>query len=357
MSTTSELTLAQRVTMANKPLGFNALVVERTSRCNARCSICYQGSSPEGKEQKGDHAPRGGQDLAPELIRRALLEGSHLDCLNKRFHLAGGEAFLDAELCRALFAYAHSLGYYDITTTTNGFWGKSLRRARTLTRRMREAGVTNLELSTDHWHAPFVKPATINHCLQACLESGIAVNLRLLATQEHTHAATLATLDPDLLNHTARVTCGPVFAVGRASEQLSADDFFRRGAEGRCFAVLNLAIIPNGDIFPCCAGMDHTDGLLFGNIATHALAQAVHNINHSPLFRVVSYAGVARFLKPLQELGYPMQASEEYGNMCDLCSTIFSNHQMVQDLTRYNAQMETEQLRMAIEYLQHSSAA
>ncbi|MBF0183132.1 MAG: radical SAM protein [Magnetococcales bacterium] len=352
-----DLSLTQRVTLANKPLGFNALVVERTSRCNARCSICYQGSSPQGKEQRGEESPRGGQDLAPELIRRALLEGSRLDCLNKRFHLAGGEAFLDAELCLDLFSYAHALGYYDITTTTNGFWAKSLPRARSLTRRMREAGVTSIELSTDHWHAPFVKPATINHCMQACLECGIAVNLRLLATQEHTHAATLATLDPDLLNHTSRITCGPVFAVGRAAEQIDADDFFRRGAEGRCFAVLNLAIVPSGDVFPCCAGMDHTDALLFGNIASHSLADIVHNMNQSPLFRVVSYAGVARLLKPLQEMGYAMQASEAYGNMCDLCTTIFSDHKMVADLTRYNAQTESEQIRLAIDYLLNASTA
>ncbi|WP_130472226.1 radical SAM/SPASM domain-containing protein [Candidatus Magnetaquicoccus inordinatus] len=351
------LSLAQRVTLANKPLGFNALVVERTSRCNARCAICYQGSSPQGKVQKGKKSANDAKDLSPELIRRALLEGSRLDSLNKRFHLAGGEAFLDAELCLELFAYAQSLGYYDITTTTNGFWAKSPDKARILTRRMREAGVTNIELSTDHWHAPFVQPTTINNCLRACLEAGISVNLRLLATHEHTHAATLATLDPYLLNHTTRITCGPVFAVGRATEQLSTEEFFRRGAEGRCFAVLNLAIVPNGNVFPCCAGMDHTDGLLFGNIAEQHLAEIVHNINHSPLFRVVSYAGVSRFLQPLQHLGYPMKTSEEYGNMCDLCSTIFSNRQMVADLSRYNSQLEAEQVRMAIEYLQQSSAA
>ena len=49
--------LVHRIALFQRmPLTFNALVVEKVARCNARCAMCYQSAGPRGSEEIGDVA-------------------------------------------------------------------------------------------------------------------------------------------------------------------------------------------------------------------------------------------------------------------------------------------------------------
>ena len=51
--------------------------------------------------------------------------------------------------------------------------------------RLREAGLTDMEISWDAWHRPYVSPEAISNCLDACYETGIRSTLRVLSTKTH----------------------------------------------------------------------------------------------------------------------------------------------------------------------------
>ncbi|MBF0111029.1 MAG: radical SAM protein [Magnetococcales bacterium] len=336
----------------NRPLFFHSLVVECTDRCNAACDICYQSSSPKGASFSGSAT-----DLAIEVIERALREGMEIQQLHKRFHLAGGEAFLDVDRCVRLFEHARKCGYHSLTSTTNGFWAKNKARGLAVAKRVRKAGLNSIELSTDHWHLPYVSAATIDNCIAICRETGISVNLRTLATLDHTHHEILSRLAPESIDHVTRITCGPVFSVGRARDVLPLDRFVRRGGEGSCYSVLNLAINPAGDVFPCCAGLDHTDGMLFGNVHHKPLEEIVRGMDQSKILRTLVFFGARHFIPILHDAGLEIPAIETYGNSCDLCVTIFSNPRHVAAIREYHARLDHRALAAATAHLESRLSA
>ena len=121
---------------------------------------------------------------------------------------------------------------------------------------MRENGLTNIEISFDHWHEKYEKSSSINNCIEACLEYGIKVNLRTLATKSKLHGDVLKKLNKDLINRIHQITCGQVFSVGRAKYKLKNSDFYKQSGSGNCYTALNLAVSSTGAVYPCCAGLD-----------------------------------------------------------------------------------------------------
>ncbi len=63
---------------------YDSLVLENTNKCTAKCAICYQAA---GEQNSCDR-------LDVKIAKKCIREAFALDCLKKRFHLAGGESFI-----------------------------------------------------------------------------------------------------------------------------------------------------------------------------------------------------------------------------------------------------------------------
>jgi MoaA/NifB/PqqE/SkfB family radical SAM enzyme len=107
-------------------LHFNALVIESTERCNARCAMCYQAAGPKGSDIRGD------SELDLAAIESIIDQAIRLPNLRKRVHLSGGETFLDFSKALSIFRYAKRAGFERIGTTTMPF---GRRTGRLLTKR------------------------------------------------------------------------------------------------------------------------------------------------------------------------------------------------------------------------------
>ncbi|MEO1145911.1 MAG: radical SAM protein [Cyanobacteria bacterium J06638_22] len=300
------------------PITFNGLVIENTNRCNAKCSMCYQSSGPHGSDIFGKH------HLKNSVIKKAMKDAQNISALESRFHLAGGESFLEPESCFELFEYAKFCGYKKITTTTNCYWGYKLDSAKSFAKRMKISGVTQIEISWDIWHLPYIKPDSVNNAIIACSEQGIYTNLRVLATKSHSIEEALLLLSSDALNLVDEISTGAVFRTGRAKVELDAGDFFSgTGEGGNCHSVLHLTVNARGDVYPCCAGADQTDSLSFGNIHNESISNIYSVMNNSRLLRTLVFQGVGAFVPILEAHGFILDQS--FGNICNLCWNIFSN--------------------------------
>ena len=313
---TKERELDKILLLLRMPICYNSLVMENTNRCNARCRMCYQ-SAGEGKEC-------GRVDL--EVAERCIREAAEIETVGSRFHLAGGETFLYPDECYTLFQVAYDAGFASITATTNGFWGSDLTSAREKCARMRDSGVTGIELSWDHWHGEFIPARAIDNCLLACRENDIDVNLRLLSTKRHKMDESLSLLDSESLRLAQTISCGPVIASGRAMEALDRDDIYmsERGARGSCFTALNLTVNSFGEVFPCCSGFETCRSCAFGNIYDTPISEIVSKMNSDPMLRQLVFMGAESFLPMLHDGGCEIREGD-YRTACEMCSAIFSD--------------------------------
>jgi hypothetical protein len=322
------------------PMMFQALVVESTTRCNAKCGMCYQGAGPKGSDYLGDAA------LDVDDIKRVIRSGRSIPSLASRFHMAGGEAFIKIDECVEIFSYASALGWREVSCTTNAYWAADIAKAHGLARRLRDAGLQRAEISWDYWHGPHIPAHAINNCLHAMEANDIQTHLRLLTSRSHSAEEALAMLSPAALAKASAITSAPVFQVGRAME-LPAQDIYTSDQNATCHAALNLTVNARGFVYPCCAGFDQTNSELFGNVRDRDIADIAAEINRSLLVRLVVFEGINSLRPILQRLGEELK--DQYSSICGMCFEVFSDPQRVRKLTDFFQQIEAEALQEALE--------
>jgi hypothetical protein len=321
------------------PMMFQALVVESTTRCNAKCGMCYQGAGPKGSDYLGDAS------LSVDDVKRVIGSGLSIPSLASRFHMAGGEAFIKIDDCVEIFSYASELGWREVSCTTNAYWAADIAKAHRLARRLRDAGLQRAEISWDHWHGPHIPAQAINNCLHAMEAHDIQTNLRLLTSRSHSAEEALAMLSPAALAKASVITSAPVFQVGRAMT-LPAQDIYPGDPDATCHSALNLTVNARGFVYPCCAGFDQTHAELFGSIRDRDLADIAADINRSLLVRLVVFEGINSLRPILRLLGEELEA--QYSSICGMCFEVFSDPARVRKLTSFFQQIEVEALQEAL---------
>lgn len=338
--------LATYAQFLHMPMAFGSLVIENTNRCNARCRHCYQYSGPQGSEVWGLAS------LSVEELETVIREALQIETLYPRFHLSGGEAFLDIDMCLHLFRVARESGFHDITAVTNAFWAKRREHAFDVIQRARLAGLTSLEISWDAWHREWVPPEAIENCLEACWEHEVESNLRVLTTKSHSVEEALSYLLPETVEKASRITSGPVFASGRAARELDADDFYvsRMSLDESCHSTLNLTVNSFGNVYPCCAGYDQTDTYVIGNIRRQSIVDIAEAISNSALLRLVVFRGISVLAEIIEGRG--VKVGRDYRGICQMCWSIFSRPDCVEAASEHLAESYRRSLEDVIRRLE-----
>lgn len=324
------------------PLTYHALAMEITNRCTAQCSICYQSAVKP-------NSPKA-VDLPEEFAKQAITDASKSPFIYKRFHLAGGEAFLDLDKCMRLFEHAKKSGFFEITATTNAFWAKNLSKARKIAEKLRKNGVTGLEVSSDYWHQQYVLPSAIDNCVTACKEVDIKIILRVLSTKTHPIGETFKFLDSKTLEISNIIVCGNVFLTGKAGIELTSTEVKTNCFNFPCYSVLNFAVNTHGTVTPCCAGLDQSK-LNFGNIKENSLTEIVASMNKSQIARILAFFGTSFFLPILEKAGIYLTKDKTFATACELCSTIFSDERHILVIEDHLRELQKKSIQQAISYL------
>lgn len=345
----SELSLdrSKIILLSMMPLSFKGLVFETTRICNANCDICYQSAGPIKPFEQDGH-----ETVPVDLLVETIKEASGIETLGRRFHIAGGEAFIFMDDCIRLFETARTSGFLDLTGTTNAFWAKDDDRAKQVCRRLRKAGVTSLEISWDFWHKKHISPASIENCLKACRAVDIETNLRLLTSPRHSISEALSYLNEGAVEYPITITSSPVFPSGRALTKLDKDEFFLFNEDlyKGCHSCLSLTVNPFGYVSPCCAGFDQTNYAAFGNIRTDSIVNIVSSMGQDPLIRALIFNGIGFLIDILRELG--IEYNNESAHMCSVCRELFSQQTYIELLEQHFFNAQERGFQKAIDYLE-----
>lgn len=307
------------------PFYFSQLVLQTTWTCTAKCAMCYQSAGPKGSDRFGRAS------LPVELLKTAITQATEIACLEPHLHVVGGEALIELEPVLDLIRHARASGFSEISITTNGFWGQDTKRAADHCQRLKEAGLTRMDLSWDRWRRPFISGDALSTCLEQAHAIGLPVHLRFLTSLEDTVADLMDDLRPEAIALAGEVFSDTVAGTGRAATDLDPEVVPRsRDLSAACFRDLTLTVNPSGGVYPCCSGLDQTRSLGFGNIHETPLPEIAKRMENSKLLRMIVFGGISSVLRLLPDEHQAL--ADQQSSICSLCWTLFSDKHAVSAL-------------------------
>lgn len=286
--------------------------------CTAQCAHCRFGCTNEGTPERPDFE-------LPYLTAKKLKNAFGLDMAV----VLGGEPTLFREETVALLQRLHSLGIAT-RIETNACWADSYDEAVSFLMPLKEMG-TNVMLSLDGFHDPYVPIEKVANAVKACAALGVNYNLEMPYLDPVNKDNETDRRTEELFSSLSSYTGfeipkyeGGVLFVGRAAE-VFGDQFAQdRGIpQETCTAVpwwpdgdidtTNLVILePGGYITKGC-------GIAIGNAYEQDVVEMLkeYKASEHPIFSVLMKEGPAGLAKLAEQYGFQMK--KDYADKCHLC--------------------------------------
>lgn len=286
--------------------------------CTAKCSHCRFSCTNEGEPELPDFE-------TPYLAAKQLKESFGLDIAV----VLGGEPTLYEEETTRLLRRLNSLGLAT-RLETNASWAGSYEEAARFLRPLKELE-TNVMLSLDGFHDPFVPIEKIANAIRACIDLGVNYNLEMPYLDIEKKDNEIDRRTEELFESLSSYTGvkipkyeGGVLFVGRAAETYG--DQFAKGrgipkepctkvpwwSDGEIDTTDLIILEPGGYITKGC-------GIAIGNLHETDLIEMLQNYraeNH-PVFSVLMKQGPFGLAKLAEQYGYRIK--EDYADKCHLC--------------------------------------
>lgn len=296
------------------------------NKCNATCKHCAVDSSPFERFSMTD-----------EQIFK-VIDSSFYDCSSPSIGLSGGEAFLNYKRLKQIIKYATNKGA-RVSVNSNGFWGKSIEKAREIVRELKELELSKLVISIDEFHEEFINADLPMNVILACKQEHLEVQLQYVSVKNGKRLSDfLSRYGDSLLNIECREI--PLHPVGRGAQFSREILFINTGIPtGLCPSAI-LSISAKGDIIPCCNTAGHLPGLRIGDINTNSLPDVDVDFRKDPLFIILCQYGPHAFIKKAIAHGYIVD--DGYIDQCHLCYTLFKNEKTAKILRQSSRQILDE---------------
>ena len=158
----------------------STITILGTYRCTAMCSNCCFGSNPWISQR-----------LDLDQIKKFINEGYSIGSA-KLVVFSGGECFLLGKDLTEAVSFAASKGL-KTRCVTNGYWAKSMASGRRRLAELKEAGLTELNVSTGDFHQKYVDEDAVVNALCLGVELEFA-NTLVVVELQRTSTVTMETL-------------------------------------------------------------------------------------------------------------------------------------------------------------------
>ncbi len=307
-----------------------------TRRCNMSCGHCSVESSPHIKVEPT-------REELLERVRDAAQSGV------KGILITGGEAMLRAPLVLEILRECKVL-CVGTAMTSNGFWGRDARKAETTLQELIDAGLGQLTISFDRYHAEFQGPQAVENIIRAGQKRNFTVRV----------SVTRALDDTELNEITAPFDALPgvqlrfydVQPIGRARNLEGA---LRAETGGFCNACGTPALTDDGRMTTCNGPSYFSptySPLIIGDLKEESMGTLLERHASDPILETIRTFGPEYLLKELSSLpGFEDFARPSYGGMCELCLHVNSNEKAVNALYTHLSQPRLVATRMAARYV------
>jgi hypothetical protein len=265
----------------------------------------------------------------------------------------GGEAFLLGKDLRTAVAYISQKGILT-RIVTNAFWAKSMERALEVLSDLKEAGLTELNISCDDYHQAFIPLENVKNANAAALEIGLPA--LLIHRQKVGGTITVEYLSEYLgvnlhiwrkgkVNPDNNVICTsrniPLRAEGSEREaqtaQIQSDE---RKWMGPCSSVLrSIIVFPDLSVQICCGiALQGIPELKIGSLAETDLLTVLKQGNRDLITNWLALEGPSSILEFVRSKKPDINLPERYVGHCHLCNELFTNVEVRQVLAEHAAE-------------------
>lgn len=299
--------------------------------CPLKCSFCCH-----TKEVVGP-----GRMTPASIIPVVLKFATHPSIF--RYAFTGGDPFVYYKDIVAIMSAARGHGVTQpFHIVTSGYWAKSDKIVDQRLSTLRALGLDVLYVSHDIEHRKWVSSEYVYRIENSCNKYGIAFHVHGIFWDRST---TVQDLLPAL--KTKNVNTGYVAPIGRAREQ--PDRIMRDNPDQDKYSCGNpldydLTVYPNGDVFPCCSGGFNKEGKFrLGNAYTDSAETIITNCYKNFMVVIAKEIGFHKLFDKVpaaqrRRLGIP--EFSEVATVCEICSTIHGDQNIMQALERVLEEME-----------------
>lgn len=329
----------------------HTLTVLATDTCTAKCAHCSMNSSPT----------RRGKLDAEQVCSYVDQAADGTDI--KTVVFAGGEPLLLGDDLFTSLSHIRSRGLSS-RIVTNAYWANSEKRAEEITRKLREAGLDEINISIDDFHLPFIAPQNVKRAFDAAIKLDFAavIIVHCMGPNTKFNDAELDELlgvslpriyneagESDLRAALRASAARPYVAVannslqfiGRGVVELRPEDvkfdarWDTRSRElGGCrYAVRSAAVSPSGRLLTCCgfevAGNEVLD---LGDLHEHSMTELLDKADNDLLLNLIALDGPYKIMDFLKESVPDLPFRERYSSFCELCQHIVTEPVIRQSL-------------------------
>ena len=316
--------------------GLSEIVFSVTNQCPARCTDCpivHEGMPPASLDA----------EFMIQVIKE-LLPWKSLGLVV----FTGGEPFLCRQELRQTIAFAAS---HDILTriVTNAYWATSKTRAKEILRELKDAGLTEINISCDDFHQEFIPLENIKNANEAALEENVPALLALRQCPEG--KITVPFLSSFLgipLQEYRRGQENPdnnIFLPGK-NIPIKTGYWERPCSEGKelsaswtdpCDSVLSKIVIsPDKKVEICCGiASGSIKEFYIGSLEEEGLFQILQKGNEDLIANWLALAGPASILEFVLSKEPTLDIPDNYVNRCHLCNELFTREEVRQILREH----------------------
>ncbi|MCP4913301.1 MAG: radical SAM protein [Oligoflexia bacterium] len=313
-----------------------SLVFIVTDKCNIKCDFCAPDCSPS----------REGYNDSNKMI-------SIYDDMRNGIEIplvvyTGGEPLLYQRDIEIASEYFKSCGVKHMRVVTNGFWGKTKKRALSTLSSLKKSGITEINISVDDFHQKFIPLETIKNAIDACVELDVRL---LLAHKEHPDAIIKKETFDNLLGYeiadlqdykrdnipqseypSLMISTALTIPVGRYDRDIQYDDWIKDISnkdrwKGPCDQVLkNIIVSHKGNFAPCCGLVDRElPEFYFGDIDNTEPLETFYKMNNVTLYNWLALEGPSGIMEYIKTKNPNIEFKDGYVQNCQLCQELFQD--------------------------------
>ncbi|MDH3890493.1 MAG: radical SAM protein [candidate division Zixibacteria bacterium] len=304
--------------------GLRELVFSTTNRCTARCQDC-----PIVTDGASSNTLTSQQMI--DIVEEVLPWGT----LSLVVFTGGEPLLLGDELVKTV-AYVSK---HDISTriVTNAYWAHSEAAARQTLERLKDAGLTEINISCDDYHQEFVPLEYVRNANIAATKLGIPALIghrikqggkitkqslsKYLGVELHKFERGKKNPDHNVIN------CGPNVPITTQIESYS--DTSETGDltwRGPCASVLKSIIVSSDLRVQICCGIisNSVEELYIGSLKDDNLLTIIQRGNEDLIANWLALSGPSSVLEFVREKAPEIDLPTQYVNRCHLCNELFT---------------------------------
>lgn len=303
--------------------------------CPLKCNFCCHTPDVVGKSK-----------FPSEYASKVIIDFSKQKSV-MRFAFSGGDPFLYLDEIKSAMRTARAQGVTQpFHIVTSAFWAKDQQYATDVLAELAGLGMDALDISYDTEHARFVSPEQIYAAVSACEVNNVRVEVfgTFWFPDER-----VRDLLPDL---PARIVTyeNLVMPIGAAKSMFRGRRYeLPRSQKMSCGKprVYDVAIYPDGEVYPCCSGGFNKDAeLSCGNVFNQTAAEILDNVYtnfHVRLAKEVKFEALYRKVSSDRpDLLAKLPDPDEVDSVCQICRDIHSNSILMRELAEIYDALELQ---------------